>query len=639
MFDFFGFLLQTLTASGVAAVLLIIKALFKDKLPPRWQFAAWGVLGIAMLVPAGNGGRYVLFHWRFVVELIKSWFGDYRFIRIVCPFPVMTSIPHTLVEWFFAGYVLGVAVHVWMYVASYLKLRRVVRMGNVPSEEKWERIQAMAAGHRVILRSAVEVRDLPSAFVFGVFHPVLVLPAGAPLDEKILLHELFHLKHKDTLWSILICLLRSLHWCNPLLVYCANRALNDMESRCDQYVLETLASEERREYGYVLLAMANETFAKTPGSTCINNGGRNIRERVENIVRFKRYPKGMWLVSLCMLFLLSFSFVTGAQATTIFENSGSVRVTLASARSVICTTPAGAFDAYGKAVLDENGYFRAMCAPESMQEEIGSEMRAKDLSGEAPLWDSGLSVRANAQTGFYLYNFKQQADGACEGLFVVELNYPPDGKEAERNKMYLAVQNLRVEREGGRWVAIPLEAFRYIDVTSQSLRWGCTELPGRNYADETADMRVEVVCQTIYLIDSRMTNQHYYDLTPKPDAMFTDVVRSQTVRCMYSGSEETKDAIKRVGLSLEPVYAGEERPTKLPWPIGQNGVTSDNTGRQYGSQNLEPGWDSPIWMGGGGETKDPEKEIAQPEYYVADLYLNDVKVANLELILQEGEAE
>ena len=45
-----------------------------------------------------------------------------------------------------------------------------------------------------------------------------------------------------------------------------------METRCDQLVLEHLEGEERREYGHILLSMVNERFAKTPGTTCVNNG-------------------------------------------------------------------------------------------------------------------------------------------------------------------------------------------------------------------------------------------------------------------------------------------------------------------------------------------------------------------------------
>ena len=53
MFDLWAFLLQTLTASGVAALLLLLKALFQDKLPPKWQFAVWSVLALMLLLPAG----------------------------------------------------------------------------------------------------------------------------------------------------------------------------------------------------------------------------------------------------------------------------------------------------------------------------------------------------------------------------------------------------------------------------------------------------------------------------------------------------------------------------------------------------------------------------------------------------------
>ena len=51
MADIWSFLLQTLTASGVAALLLLVKAMFRDKLPPRWQFAVWSILGVVVLLP------------------------------------------------------------------------------------------------------------------------------------------------------------------------------------------------------------------------------------------------------------------------------------------------------------------------------------------------------------------------------------------------------------------------------------------------------------------------------------------------------------------------------------------------------------------------------------------------------------
>lgn len=289
MLDLWGFLLQTLTASGVAVLLLVVKALFRDKLPPKWHFAVWGILGIVILMPAGYNGRYTLFHWQLVIEVIKSWAGDYSFTQVLFPVPILTAMPKTVLQWIFAGYMLGVLIHAAKYLGSYVYLRMVLRNGITPDDALTERIQQIADTQNVKVGRVVGIRGLPGAFVCGIFRPVFVVSADRNIDDKVILHELLHMKYRDTLWNTVICFLKCLHWCNPLIIYCANQAINDMEARCDQHVLEQLEGDERRDYGRILLSMANDHFAKTPGSTCISNGGKNITRRIENIARFKKY--------------------------------------------------------------------------------------------------------------------------------------------------------------------------------------------------------------------------------------------------------------------------------------------------------------------------------------------------------------
>ena len=649
MFDFGGFLLQTLTASGVAVLLLVIKALFKDKLPPKWHFAVWGVLGIMILIPAGLNGRYTLFHWQLVVEVIKSWFGDYSFTQVLFPVPIITEIPKTILQWIFAGYTLGVIVRVVRYLVSYTRLRVILRNGSQPSDEVNSRIRNIAAAQKVKIGKVIEVPGLPSAFVCGIIRPVLVLPTDSDLDDKIILHELLHMKYRDTLWSIVICLLRCIHWCNPLLVYCANQAINDMEARCDQHVLEQLEGEERRDYGRILLSMANDRFAKTPGSTCINNGGKNIRERIEAIARFKKYPAGMKLVSVCVIILLTLSLVVGVQASTIYDwSSNSICLPLASARSTSCTTPAGAFDTYAKAVLDQNGLYRVMCAPESMQKEIIDEIHEKEKTGIFPSWDCGLNEWPNSQSGYYIYNLKQCGKNAYEGLLVIKVNYPPDGQPEEDGKMYLAVQNLRAEKENGRWVVIALEDFRNVEAIEQSLDWGCIDLPGIVYSGTHSDFRIDAKVQTVYTVESSVQSDNnnflfgstsYFDTTPKPNADFTWAARTQGEIITHLGTAEDRDEIEVLGLSIAPVYAGEQRPKDLTVPTGGHSGGSSSNGESWFSQKTEPGWDPIIKNDGGGGTFDPNRDAVLPEFFAADLYVNDALIAQLDLKLQEGVAE
>ena len=225
----------------------------------------------------------------------------------------------------------------------------------------------MAEEHGLRKCRAVAVPGLTSAFVCGVFRPVLAVPEGETPDRKILLHELLHLRYFDALQNALWSLMRALHWCNPFMQYVFDRIGNDMESLCDQRVLERLRGEERREYGGILLGMASESYARVPGTSSISNGAANIARRIEAIVRFKLYPRGMALVGVCSVIVLGVALLTGAQAG--YSETGSVMQALAMSRLERCTTLAGALDVYAHGLSDGNAMYLASASPMSRQEE------------------------------------------------------------------------------------------------------------------------------------------------------------------------------------------------------------------------------------------------------------------------------
>ena len=179
MFDLWAFLLQTLTASGVAALLLLLKALFQDKLPPKWQFAVWSVLALMLLLPAGYHGRYVLVHWQVPIEMLKAWCGDFGFTQVYFPLPFVKAIPTTVSGWLFVLYTAGVIFFAAKYMLSYISLRQLLRRGRTVQGERLARIEQIADAHDLKLCRVVEVSDLPSAFVCGILRPVLVIPARA----------------------------------------------------------------------------------------------------------------------------------------------------------------------------------------------------------------------------------------------------------------------------------------------------------------------------------------------------------------------------------------------------------------------------------------------------------------------------
>ena len=648
MTDLWGFLLQTLTASGAAALLLVVKALFRDKLSPRWQFAAWGVLGLVLLVPAGLGGRYALVNWPWLVETAKTALaGDYSLTRVLVPIPLpRLRVPETAADWLYAVYAAGVLVLLIRYVLSYVRLRLALRHGAPAGETRTAQIGAVAERYGLPVCRAVEVPGLTSAFICGVFRPVLALPAGTEADDKVLLHELLHLRHRDAAWGLVICLLRCLHWCNPLLWYCADRASNDLEARCDQRVLELLEGEERRDYGRILLSMANEKYARAPGTSSMANGGKNIRRRIESIARFKKYPAGMALVSVCVAVTLASPLLLGTRADAVYEGGGSlprnmdVSAAMASARTVWCTTPAGALDTYAKSVLDQNGVYRAMCAPLEEQAAIGEELRANTEAGVYPTWDTGLPCWPNTQSGYAVYNLELVGGDAYEGLLVVELNYPPEGQAAEESHTWLAGQSLRTERQDGRWVVLPLGEFQAVETNWGSLPpYNCENLPAYLYEARTENFTVRLRYQTAFRVDSYVQNNSWFfssqsfDTTPQPQGEFT-AMDGQELSVIYTGDPADKDEIRSIGVSCAPVQEGEERPELRKAGTGNVGGSSSD-GSNWGARSLERDWGPEVRISGGGGSRHP-KDFDQPAVYAADLYINGVKQAELTLLPVEG---
>ena len=653
MSDIWSFLLQTLTASGAAAVLLAVKRMLRDKLSPRWQFAVWGVPALVLLLPAGRGGRYVLVNWPLAVEFLRSLlteeFGTLAHVSAPVPLPHFAGPPRTGAEWIYAVYVAGAAVLLLRYALSYLRLRLALRQGTPAGAERAALVRETAERYGLPVCPAVEVEGLDSAFICGVLRPVLALPAGEETDEKVLLHELLHLRHRDAAWGLLICLLRCVHWCNPLLWRCADLAGNDLESLCDQRVLERLEGEDRRDYGRILLSMANEQYARAPGTSSMANGGRNIRRRIEAIARFKRYPAGMALVGVCAALVLAGPCLMGTRAQGVYTGGLLPQrlrpyAAMASARTTCCTTYAGAFDTYAKAVLAENPVYLAMCAPLLEQDALAAELRRAWEHSAAPNWDTLPETEAYAMRGYQIYNLAPAGNG-YEGLLAVEVPWSPELGEWDGtvHSRYLATQPLRAEKQGDRWVILPLGDFQVVQGDERVT--GNLGLPAWVYEAQCGDFTLRMRYQTAGCVTSSHSLSvngspplFAFDTIPQPDGEFISSYYSTDLTAIYIGDPEKRREIKSVGVSCAPMEAGGERP-ELPRGVG-NSSGSSSTGSIWGFRDdfdwAMYGDGIPLGGGGGGGSGVGTWEYTPPDCYAADFYLNGEKIGELTLLVLEG---
>ena len=586
MGNIWEFLLQTLTVSLAAAVLLIVKYLLADKLSPRWQYGVWGLLALRALIPAGMTRQVLLplpvwvDMWKTAAErgLGSAYAGPWDALDAKSVLPWPSGAPESVTDWLFVVYALGAAAYLLWKLAAYARLRLALRRGAPASEAVSARLAAVCEKYGLRGSRAVEVEGLPTAFVCGVIRPVLALPRGGA-DDKVLLHELLHLKYFDAAQGIFWCLIRALHWCDPFMHYVLDRVGNDLESLCDQRVLERLEGEERREYGGILLGMANAKYARAPGTSSISNGGKNISRRIAAIVRFKLYPRGMALASVCIAVVLATPLLLGtASADTGHMHPGPQREldrSLAAARTTRCQTPAAALDTYAKGLIYDNGVFLAAASPFEKHGELYEGMRASRAEGWVAYHYESVPEQYAIDSGSgYLINNLVCSEGVCEAELILTVNYVADLenggwlKDADGDTLTgLYVVPVRaweaegwVVEETGERLFIPITDFMVSDPVSLA-RWGNDILPWRDTVSAERECGTVTLRRNLYAVAADAgfglsgVPQGYSDSIYRPEAVFRTMAELFCVE--YTSGE---DALPQSWAKLEmlPLRSADE---------------------------------------------------------------------------------
>lgn len=384
IWDFFNF---TLSATIVGLFLLLIKALFHDKLTARWHYLIWIVLLVRLLVPSGNTiissplsllGSFQLSQrmalWQMTIEQnLQSLFSS--------PYTVFdTGISYgqivqwqnfSVTDWLFVLYIAGVVLLSIFYLAVYVSLRYRIGRGLPADDSLQMLVQNTAAQYHI--KSCREIRicqGFDTPFVCGLVRPVLVIPAQMAdnMDEKMILHELLHVQYKDVLINFVIHAVRILNWCNPVMWMILNRIQNDSEAFCDQRVLERIEKEQHKQYGNLLLDLARSKYPTVVGTTSMANGKRNIRRRLKRIVDFSHVPSGHGVAACCITLLLTLSCVANATVSepdfdTDVSDKVSMERMLKTAQLYQVQTPEEAVNIFCRALEDANMGYMALIVP------------------------------------------------------------------------------------------------------------------------------------------------------------------------------------------------------------------------------------------------------------------------------------
>ena len=215
------------------------------------------------------------------------------------------------VFWLIGAFVFSIKM-----IGGYYYTRNLIKQYHESIPQKWnkfiqDQLRQLQIGREV---KVFESQRITSALTFGFVKPLIALPIGfftsLPVDqiEAVLLHELYHIKHKDYLINLLTMTFEVIFFYHPLMWWLAKNIRNERENRCDDQVTQIT---DKQVYAHALLNM--ESYRQSMNYAIpFSNKQSNLKMRIMRI--FEQKPeqniglKPFLSLLMVVVFLMGFTF-------------------------------------------------------------------------------------------------------------------------------------------------------------------------------------------------------------------------------------------------------------------------------------------------------------------------------------------
>lgn len=307
---------EVLTVSALIAVVLLVRAIFKNRVPKRMLYALWLVVLLKLClpgtlvslpvlpaedaaVPAQSAERPVQ-----TAPVIQRPAQTVTKPQTPAQQPVspvqetakpaakpLTTAQILQIAWFSGSALLGL----WLFGAWAVFTIRLHRD---------RRFLGKRGGTCIYVSGAVK-----SPCLAGLLPAVYLTEDVLQTDEAELIvrHELTHLRHLDFLWSFFRMAAVSVYWWNPLVWLAAICSKHDAELACDEAVAAKLPERERLAYARAILAQAPRKTA------ALSLAGPPVKERI--LFLTKKQRTSVLCIILALLLVVSATGCSFAELT------------------------------------------------------------------------------------------------------------------------------------------------------------------------------------------------------------------------------------------------------------------------------------------------------------------------------------
>lgn len=335
-------LTMTITGSIVSAFLFAIKPVIKDRLPKTFQYYMWFPVIIALILPLSEAAVPPVWSRPAApvgaAHDLAQWIADTALERpvntVLAPQPgsgqetmrTALYVPDAAAI-LFGIWQFGMLLTLGYHVAGYVRYARKIRRYNkCAGRQEAELLRALSDGRHT-------PRLYQNAFVatpvlIGVLHPEMILPDKKYAEtelQSIFLHEMTHMRRHDIAVKWLLVFAGALHWFNPV-IRCVCREINRAcELACDESVIKKYDNDQKQHYGDALITVAADTVRGIPASITMFEDKKNLKERLEAIMRHRDFSKKTVFISGILLgIVICATLCIGTARASAHRESGGI---------------------------------------------------------------------------------------------------------------------------------------------------------------------------------------------------------------------------------------------------------------------------------------------------------------------------
>lgn len=321
-------LLSSFIGSLFVLIILIIKGIFRNKLSSTFHYYIWLILLIKLIIPFGPQTPLNIFTIYSSLQpqsttnekaqetqvnsssqlenktpvssisnsTVKVKLSNKDITNNTVSSPLKSKITTQKILCFI--WMFGVVILALILVAGHRKLEKIIKISNEATNNSHKEILYNSMQNMNIRTKTTLLysKQINTPCLCHLFKPKILIPinvAKSISDEEfkyIIMHELTHLKKKDMFLNLIITLLSTVYWFNPILLYGFHKMRQDCEFSCDSKVISYLDKNENIHYGNALIRVLelSGNSNRLVGTTSLVMNSSEIKRRILMISKYKK---------------------------------------------------------------------------------------------------------------------------------------------------------------------------------------------------------------------------------------------------------------------------------------------------------------------------------------------------------------